>query len=207
MKNIIKLVPVVALLGGVGLSCESSGVKTVRSGSPGGYVSGWNIAARDQLEAANNLIGRFLNSPRATKALAGGERVIGVSKIVNQTTQVVYSNILTDNVIQSLQESGKCYATATFNFNEVENDPLVLKLRKLRASGEVDQTTIAKRNTLKAPDMTLKGSITEDLSRKGRNVEKTFVIDLKINDASSGLQIWSGQYFIAKQGKGGARTW
>ena len=207
MKSIIKLVPVVALLGGLGLSCESSGVDTTRSGDPGGYVSGWNISARDQLDAANNLVGRFLNSPRATKALAGGERVIGVSKIVNQTTQVVYSNILTDNVIQALQESGKCYATATFNYNEVENDPLVIKLRKLRASGEVDQTTIAKRNTLKTPDMTLQGSITEDLSRKGRNVEKTFVINLKINDASSGLQIWSGQYFIAKQGKGGARTW
>jgi hypothetical protein len=207
MKNIIKLVPVVVLLGGLGLSCESSGVKTVRSGSSGGYVSGWNIAARDQLEAANNLIGRFLNSPRATKALAGGERVIGVSKIVNQTTQVVYSNILTDNVIQALQESGKCYATATFNFNEVENDPLVLKLRKLRASSEVDQSTVAKKNSLKAPDMTLFGSVTEDVSRKGRNVEKTFIITLKVNDGNSGLQIWSGQYFIAKQGKGGVRSW
>ena len=170
-------------------------------------MSGWNISAKDQLDAANDLMARFLNSPRATKALAGGERVIGVSKIVNQTTQIVYSNILTDNVIQALQESGKCNATATFNYNEVENDPLVQKLRALRASSEVDQKTVAKKAAEVSPDMTLSGSVTADVSRKGKNIEKTFVIALKVVDVDTGLQIWSGQYFISKQGKGGARTW
>ena len=205
MKNIIKLLPVLALL--TGLGCPSTGVKTTRSGSSGGYVSDWNVSPKDQLGAANDLIGRFLNSPRATKALAGGERVIGVSRIQNNTTTVVHHNILTDNVIQALQESGKCLATATFNYEEVENDPLVLKLRKLRASGEVDQSTVAKQGTLKAPDMTLTGSITSDVARKGRNVEVTIVTTLKVVDAKTGLQIWSGQYYISKQGKGGARTW
>ena len=205
MINTTKIIAIILMLAGV--ACETTGVKTTRGDSSGGYVSDWKISARDQLDAANNLVSRFVLSPRVTKALDGGERVIGVSRIQNNTTSIVYSNILTDNVIQALQESGKCYATATFNYEEVENDPLVLKLRKLRASSEVDQSTVVGQGALKAPDITLSGSITEDASRNGRNVEKTFITTLRVTDVKTGLEIWRGQYFLSKQGKGGARTW
>ncbi len=187
----IKLVYVLFLVGSLG--CASN--------------KNLSITAQDQLNAANVLVSNFLDDPRATKVLAGKKKVIGVSKIVNQTTQLVYSNILTDNVIQALRESGICDATATFNYNEVENDPLVLKLRKLRTSEEVDQSTVAQKNSLKAPDMTLTGTITEDTVRNGRKVEKAIVTNLKVVDVSTGLIIWSGQHPIFKTGKRGARTW
>ncbi len=210
MKTIIKLVPLVALLGTLG--CETTGVKTVRGGDSGGYVSDWKLSANEQRDAAKDLVGRFLNNPDALAELKDvehhvkGRRVIGVSKIVNKTTSIVYSNILTDNIIQALQESGKCHATATFNFNEDDRDPLLIELRA-RGSQEVDSATEVQLKALKKPSLSLFGSITEDTARKGRNVEKTFVIKLTVNDVKTGLSIWSGQYYISKQGKGGVRTW
>ena len=205
MKNTFKGIMVASLAFVFG--CETTGVQVTRGGDSGGYVSGWSVSARDQLDAANDLVSRFLTSPQAARQLEGGKRIIGVSRIVNNTTTLLYSNILTDNVIQALQESGKCYATATFNYEEVDNDPLVMRLRKLRASGEVDQSTVPKPASLKAPDLTLKGSITEDISRNGRNIEKTFVTTLQVVDVNTGLLVWSGQYYLSKQGKGGIRTW
>ena len=205
MKNTFNGIMAASLAFVVG--CETTGVQVTRGGDSGGYVSGWSVSARDQLDAANDLVSRFLTSPQAARQLEGGKRIIGVSRIVNNTTTLLYSNILTDNVIQALQESGKCYATATFNYEEVDNDPLVMRLRKLRASGEVDQSTVPKPASLKAPDLTLKGSITEDISRNGRNIEKTFVTTLQVVDVNTGLLVWSGQYYLSKQGKGGIRTW
>ena len=211
MKTIIKLVPLVALLGTLG--CETNGVKTVRGGDSGGYVSDWKLSAGEQRIAAKDLVGRFLNDPDAVAELKDvkhhvkGRRVIGVSEIKNKTTSQVHSNILTDNIIQALQESGKCHATATFNYNEENQDPLLIKLREARGSVEVDEATEVELKALKKPSLSLSGSITEDKAQKGRNVEKTFVVRLSVNDVNSGLSIWSGQYYMSKQGRGGIRTW
>jgi penicillin-binding protein activator len=204
MKNIILALSSLTLI--LSLGCKTTGVEVVRSGHAGGIISGWNVTAQDQLDAANNLVGRLLQAG-ALNRNDGKRHVIGVSRILNKTNQNVHSNILTDNIMQALNESGKCYATASFNLNELSNDPLVMKMRKLRASGEVRQGSVAKTNRLEAPQFSLQGSITQDSVRKGRNVEITYVVNLSVNDLITGVQRWSGQYFISKQGKGGARTW
>ena len=118
MKNTFKGIMAASLAFVVG--CETTGVQVTRGGDSGGYVSGWSVSARDQLDAANDLVSRFLTSPQAARQLEGGKRIIGVSRIVNNTTTLLYPNILTDNLLQALQESGKCYATATIDYEEVD---------------------------------------------------------------------------------------
>jgi uncharacterized protein (TIGR02722 family) len=204
MKKIFSFSLAFTLL--IATGCSSTGVDITRRGSSGGGVQGWAVAPQDWVSASSDIVNRLLASGRLDRA-DGKKHVIAISRIQNKTTQHINTNILIDNIIQALQESGKCYATTSFNLNELDNDPLVIKMRQLRNSGEVRKGSTIGEGRLEAPRFSLFGSVTESTARNGRNVEKTYTINIQVNDLETGIRTWTGQYFISKQGKGSARTW
>ncbi len=142
----------------------------------GGGVQGWAVAPQDWVSASSDIVNRLLASGRLDRA-DGKKHVIAISRIQNKTTQHINTNILIDNIIQALQESGKCYASKRpSTINELDNDPLVIKMRQLRNSGEVRKGSTIGEGRLEAPRFSLFGSVTESTARNGRNVEKTYTI-------------------------------
>lgn len=191
-------------------SCLGPGVDTDRPGHTGGKVLGWNISTKNWLDAANDLSQKLVTSPRVDLA---DQPVIAVSRIkaVNVSSRM-NTDILIDNMLWGLSQSGKCIPTAAFNLAQLDNDPLIVELRKTRGSEEIDPNTQVPAAKLQQPKYTLTGSIHEDTaSRKGRfgriHSEKVYTIQLALTEVSTGLRRWQGQYFISKQGTGPARTW
>jgi len=216
MKNPIFKTIVPTLLGAFLLtSCMGPGVDVDRPGHTGGKVLGWNISTKNWLDAANDLSQQLVTSkdPRTGKPLLSEKPVIAISRIkaVNATARL-NTDILVDNFLWSLRQSGKCIPTATFNLADLDNDPLIVELRKTRGSEEIDPATQVPLAKLEQPKYTITGSIHEETARrKGRfgriHSEKVYTIRLSLNDRDSGTSPWQGQYFISKQGTGSARTW
>ena len=212
MKNPFFKTFLPALLGAILLtSCTSPGVDNERAGHAGGEIAGWNITTKNWLDAANDLSQKLVTSPRVDLT---GQPVIAVSRIkaVNVSSRL-NTDILVDNVLWGLSQSGKCIPTAAFNLAQLDNDPLIAELRKTRGSEEIDPTTEVPLAKLKQPKYTLTGSIHEEtVTRRGSLLqrtksEKVYTIQLALTEVSTGLRPWQGQYFISKQGTGSARTW
>jgi len=87
-------------------------------------------------------------------------------------------------------------------------DKLIHETRELRDSEEFDKSTIAKRNTLIAPDLTISGKIFQrNLAYDKKRQQVEYYFQLKLSDATSGLRYWQKESLIAKRGSNKSVAW
>lgn len=135
--------------------------------------------------------------------------VIAISDIKNDTTQRFDTDILIKKIRTTLLKSG----TAQIATNYSGEDSTSNNVRAtLRGNQEYDQSTIADRGTLIAPNLSLSGKMLQRnlklesgwFSSVDTRVE--YYLQMTLTDLKSGLSVWEDEQPIIKQGTH-APTW
>ena len=120
--------------------------------------------------------------------------------------QRIDTDQLVKKIRTQLLQSGKVVVTTAVGLNGAE-DPMVMKARQLRKSGEVNQNTVAQAGKIIAPDLSLSGKIIQKNIPLGRNKTRVeYYVQLTLSEIETGLAFWEGETPIIKEG-GKAPIW
>jgi len=159
---------------------------------------------RDFDKAASEMIQSMVSSG-ALKKQGGGRYVVATGRIVNDTMQRIDTDQLMAKIEEEMLNSGQAVMTSAIGSG---TDKLIHETRELRDSEEFDQSTIAKRNTLIAPDLTISGKIFQrNLAYDKKRQQVEYYFQLKLSDATSGLRYWQKESLIAKRGSNKSVAW
>ncbi len=159
---------------------------------------------RDFDKAASEMIQSMVSSG-ALKKKGGGRYVVATGRIVNDTMQRIDTDQLMAKIEEELLNSGQAVMTSAIGSGA---DKLIHETRELRDSEEFDQSTIAKRNTLIAPDLTISGKIFQrNLRYDKKRQQVEYYFQLKLSDATSGLRYWQKESLIGKRGSSKSVAW
>jgi len=161
---------------------------------------------RDFQKAASEAIGSMLQSGALNKQ-GGGRYVLAISRIVNDTMQRIDTDQLIKKIRVELLQSGKVVVTTAVSAGEPE-DKMSMKARQLRKSDEFNQSTVAKKGQMIAPDLSLSGKIIQrnvNVSSGTQQVEYYF--QLTLTDINTGLAFWEGETVIGKRGSNKSVAW
>ncbi len=171
-----------------------------------GIVSVGHVDIQDFERAANELATDLLKSPALAKYGPDNQAVMAISLIENRTSTQLDTDLLIKRIRIALLNSGKVVTTTAVSAGASE-DPLVRENRNLRKDDEFDQSTIAAKGTLKAPDFTLSGKIIDNNVRDGHLRQSTYDFQLSLTDKNTGTAKWEGLKSITKQGRHNTIGW
>jgi penicillin-binding protein activator len=179
MKNKITF-PIIAASLLIISGCATNEVRYQQPGAPPVVTTGINI--QDYTAAANNAVNELLGSGKLDK-VSNPPAVIFVSRIINNTSQQIDTDLLTKKITKALNESGKAQTTST--------DPA--------AQGFQQETAfMSDQKTERLPDFTLSGKIIETIDRSGDTRLTTYTFQLSLNDTKTAYQVWEGDKEIGK---------
>lgn len=184
-----------ALLGMTG--CGSAPVR-IDTASSQGITTVHQIDFKDWQIAAEKGISSMLESG-AMKRADGRKTVLMVGNVKNSTRENVNTRILTDKIRQAVLRSGQAVVTTAVGAKGAE-ETAVRQVRELENDDLFNQSTVQKRGTVIAPDMSLSGEIVQQQRRSGRTEESYFFIHMVLTDLATGLAVWEDNVEIAKQG-------
>ncbi|CAI6162441.1 MAG: hypothetical protein SPLUMA2_SPLUMAMAG2_01045 [uncultured Sulfurimonas sp.] len=159
---------------------------------------------RDFQQASSEATQSMLRSPALTKP-GGGRYILAISKVRNDTMQHIDTDQLIKKIRIELLNSGKVYVTTAIGGAE---DKMNKQMRVLREDDEFRNSSIAKKGTLVAPDMSLSGKILQRNINMGdgkQQVEYYFMLTL--TDLKNGFATWEGETIIGKRASGKAVAW
>lgn len=171
-----------------------------------GIVSVGQVDIQDFSRAANDMATDLLKSPILAKYGPDRQAVLAISLIENRTSTQLDTDLLIKRIRMALLNSGKVVTTTVVSAGASE-DPLVRENRNLRKDDEFDQSTIATKGTLKAPDFTLSGKIIDVKVRDGHLRQASYDFQLSLTDKNTGTAVWEGLKTITKQGRHNAVSW
>ncbi len=178
-------------------SCGSS-ARLIEIGSDEELTTISSIDPRDWQHAAAKSIDSMLASG-VLKRTDGRKNVVMISRIRNYTLQHLESRLLTAKMRQAILSSGQAIVTSAVG-NSSNVDLAVRRIRDKENDDLFDASTVQKRGTVVAPDLSLAGSITQQTAVLGRTEESYFVFHLVLTDLKSGLAVWENNVEIAKKG-------
>jgi uncharacterized protein (TIGR02722 family) len=159
---------------------------------------------RDFDMAASKMVQSMLASGALKKA-DGGRYVVATGRIVNDTTQRIDTDQLMVKIETEILNSGQAVMTSAIGSG---SDKLLHETRELRDSEEFDPNTVAKRQTLIAPELTISGKIFQRNIRYDRNTQQIeYYFQLKLSDVKSGLRFWQEETLIGKRGSNRSVSW
>lgn len=159
---------------------------------------------RDFDKAASEMIQSMVSSG-ALKKQGGGRYVVATGRITNDTMQRIDTDQLMAKIEEEMLNSGQAVMTSAVGSG---TDKLIHETRELRDSEEFDKDTIAKRNTLIAPDLTISGKIFQrNLAYDKKRQQVEYYFQLKLSDATSGLRYWQKETLIGKRGSNKSVAW
>jgi len=159
---------------------------------------------RDFDKAASEMIQSMVSSG-ALKKQGGGRYVVATGRITNDTMQRIDTDQLMAKIEEEMLNSGQAVMTSAIGSG---TDKLIHETRELRDSEEFDKSTIAKRNTLIAPDLTISGKIFQrNLAYDKKRQQVEYYFQLKLSDATSGLRYWQKESLIGKRGSNKSVAW
>jgi PBP1b-binding outer membrane lipoprotein LpoB len=83
-----------------------------------------------------------------------------------------------------------------------------MELRKLRGNKEFNSSTIAKKGTMVAPDLSLSGKIIQRVTQLPSGDQRVdYYIQMSATDVTTGLAFWEGEEVISKAGSGESAPW
>lgn len=148
------------------------------------------IVSIDQLDvqdwenAADQVVQQLLASGALANAPTTPARV-EVTRVVNDTTQRVDTDLLTQKVKIALQQSGKvAFASRDSRSTEVAD------YRDFKDG----------RDAPRLPDYVLNGKILEIRASAGRTKQSSFIFQLNLVDTRQDVDAWSGEAEVTKKG-------
>ncbi len=159
---------------------------------------------RDFDQAASELVQSLLGSG-ALKKEGGGRYVVATGRVVNDTMQRIDTDQLMSKIEEEMLNSGQAVMTSAVGSG---TDKLIHETRELRDSEEFDQSTIAERGTLIAPELTISGKIFQRNIRYDKKTQQVeYYFQLKLSDAKSGLRFWQKEIIVGKRGSNKTVAW
>ena len=164
---------------------------------------------RDWTKTAEKMTKSMLASGAFTRVK---NPVIAIGTIKNDTMQRFDTDILIKKIRTTLLNSGRAQVTTGFQNNAPAEDGTTYAVRDVRDNPEYDQSTVAGRGTLVAPNMSLTGKMLQRnlkldsgwFSSVDTRVE--YYLQLTLTDVKTGLAIWEDEQPIIKEGDH-APTW
>ena len=177
--------------------CGSAPVR-IDTASSQGITTVHQIDFKDWQIAAEKGTSSMLESG-VMKRADGRKTILMISDVKNSTRENVNTRILTDKIRQAVLRSGQAVVTAAVGAKGAE-ETAVRQVRELENDDLFNQSTVQKRGTVIAPDMSLSGEIVQQQRRSGRTEESYFFIHMVLTDLATGLAVWEDNVELAKQG-------
>ena len=153
-------------------------------------VSVDQLDVQDWENAADQVVQQLLASGVLSNAPATPARV-EVTRVVNDTTQRVDTDLLTQKVKIALQQSGKvAFASTDRRSTEVAD------YRDFKAGNDAPRL----------PDFVLNGKILEIRASAGSMKQSSFIFQLNMVDTRQDIDAWSGEAEVTKKGTGNAKS-
>lgn len=180
--------------------CQSrTHVERVEPGTTQGLATVNQLDFKDYQITAEGLINKLLASGRLDAHATDGPAVMMVSTIRNSTMQHIDTQLLTQRITIALDQSEKV-VTTTAHSGRGAIDPATVESRNLPNSDIYDPSTVQRRGTAIAANLSLAGEITQLTRREGRRSESYFMIYMTVTDLRTGLAVWQDAEEIVKQG-------
>lgn len=173
-------------------------VKRIDATGNEGLVTVDDVDFKDWQIAAEKGVNSLLESGVLSRA-DGRKTILMISTVKNSTSQHINTRILTDKIRQAVLRSGKALTTTAVGGNGPD-DAASKQVRRLEEDDMFNQSTVQKRGTAIAPDMSLSGEIVQQQSSQGRVRESYFFFHMALTDLATGLAVWEENVEIAKQG-------
>jgi len=172
--------------------------------SPKSSVVTMGIDRQDFEKAASDMVASLLESGALNKS-AGGKYVVMMSDIVNDTTQRIDVKFLTKKMRIAILNSGKAIMTSAVG---TQRDDLAQDSRTLRDNDEFKKSTVIKKNTLYAPELSLSGNILQITAKANKDDQIVeYYFQLSMTDIKTGLVTWEDEVVIGKIGSNDTVTW
>lgn len=180
----------------------ATGAGYIESGGTESIVSLDKIDIQDWQNAADKMVKSLLTSGR----LEGATRqpaVLAISRITNNTQQMVDTDSLVKKIRVQLSKSGKVVTTTTVGLNGASEDPLA----KSQAEYAAFMNDNSSQPATTMPDYSLSGKLLEARTKVGRKQQVTYSFQMSLTQISTGLAIWEDEVQITKQGKKNSVGW
>lgn len=196
MKSFRKLLlPGLALCAGLLLfsGCQRP-VGYVDPDGPRTVVTLDSINIQDWSRAADEMVASMVETGVLDRA-PNLPAVLALSRITNDTSEQVDTDMLTRRIRVSLNRTGKVVTTTTVGLGGVAEDPLA------RERAERERFLHGEQAAPQAqPYWSLSGKILEDRVRAGRTRQTTYIFQLSLTEIATGLALWEDERRITKQG-------
>ena len=193
IRSSFLLLPVVAAL--ALLSGCATPATYVDNNSSQLVVSVGQINIQDFNSAAdtmvNSMIENFISTGQCKSGVPGEPALLAISKIVNNTSKQIDTDLLVKKIRIALNRTGKIQTTTTMGLGGAE-DPLAADQLKAQEFFEDKKHT-------RLPDYTLSGKITELSTKAGSTHQSTFSFMLSLT-GKNGIAVWEDAKEITKQG-------
>ncbi|MEX3071964.1 penicillin-binding protein activator LpoB [Vibrio alginolyticus] len=188
-----------AVLGG----CKTTTAYIDASDSTTNVVAALSYAdfSKSADEMANEIIAsKLMTHPQAAE---GGRYIIYVNSIDNDTMQRIDTDQLTKSLRVKMLQSGKFLVTTAFG-----EDDATTKMRQLKDSKMVKQSSVKGDNEVLAPDFSLSGKIMQrnsTLDNGDTRIEYYF--QLSMTNINNGLAYYEGERVVGKVADGSSVSW
>lgn len=163
------------------------------------------LSYADFFKAANEMADEIVASPLMThpKSSEGGRFIIYVNGVENDTMQRLDTDQLTKALRVKMLNSGKFLVSTAFG-----EDDATTKLRKLKDSKMVKQSSVKGSNEVLAPDFSLSGKIIQrNASLDNGDTRIEYYFQLSLTNVKNGLAYWEGERVVGKVADGSSVSW
>ena len=161
---------------------------------------------RDFDQAATEMVRSMISSGRLKKR-DGSRYVMASGRVMNDTMQRIDTDQLMAKIEEELLNSGQVVMTSAVGTGDAV-DQLVHDNRDLRDNEEFDQSSVAAKGTLLAPELSVSGKIIQrNLSYSKKTQQVEYYFQLKVTDLKTGLRFWQKEKVIGKRGSKKSVAW
>lgn len=164
----------------------------VETGGSQNIVNVNQINIQDYIQAASSAVQDLLQNGALDK-VSKPPAVLVLSRIVNNTSQQIDMDLLTQKIRVALLNSGKATFTTTMGLGGTAEDPMAKGMQQ-----QNEFMNDSKPQPL--PDFSLSGKIIETKARSGDTRQTTYSFQLTLTDSKTGLAVWANEKEITKQG-------
>jgi len=186
------------------IACSATPVKVDTQNDEAPTVMGLDY--RDFEEAAAALVQSILESGVVVQP-DGSRYVLVISRITNDTMLHIDTDQLVKKIRVALLKSGKVIVTTAMSANGAE-DAMSYQARELRGDDEFDQSRVAGKGSLVAPDLSLSGKIIQRNNKmNSRTTQVDYLFQMTLTDIETGLAFWEDEVPIVKRGSSKTVSW
>ncbi len=202
MKTILSLILLSILFALTGCVQETRNIDMVNDDAKAVLA----LDYRDFDRAATEMVRSMIGSGKLRKN-DGSRYVMASGRVINDTMQRIDTDQLMAKIEEELLNSGQVVMTSAVGSGDAV-DQLVHDNRDLRDNEEFDQSSVAAKGTLLAPDLSVSGKILQrNISYDKKTQQVEYYFQLRVTDMKSGLRFWQKETIIGKRGSKKSVAW